>query len=273
MNHGIIHQLFIAYLFASLAFAVQSASADEQPPRFEAADSQGVTATRSDRAVFLTIDATVTGPITLPRLAAPLASMSWQGSETDDGISLKPEQDHWVISWKNRPAQDATLVLLFGAEPILLGELKPTTATTDGSFYLPAHLARTAGEKVRYEPQPFKNTVGYWTGKGDSATWTFKLDKPGRYSVAILQGCGKGQGGSKAILSVMQAQRQVANHEQTFEVVETGHFQNFRWVHVGEIELGIVDNYELTVRPVQIAKAALMDIRAIHLIRLPDEKK
>jgi len=55
-----------------------------------------------------------------------------------------------------------------------------------------------------------------------------------------------------------------------FEVVETGHFQNFRWVHVGAVELGAEADYELRINPKEIRNAALMDIRAVHLIRLPD---
>lgn len=263
-------------LFASLLPATVSANDQDQdrsdPERFDVADAEGVTAMRDASAVYLKITGDVDGPITIPRLAAPLRSMTWRGSETDDGLRLKPEQETWVISWKQRPEGAATLVLEFDAAPLLPAEVKPVTASADGSFYLPAHLAVTKGEKIRYEPQPYKNTVGFWVGKEDSAAWTIHLDKPGRFNVAVLQGCGKGQGGSKAALSAMQARRHVANHDLTFEVVETGHFQNFRWVHVAEIELGRNDDYELMVRPVEIKKAALMDIRAIHLIRLPDKK-
>ena len=257
---------------AALFFIFVCMPAQAQSERIEALDSQGVLAKRDGNLIYLQVDQDVKSPIVIPRLAAPLRSMHWQGSDADHGLTLKPDQATWQINWDQRPQGSTMLVLEFDAAPLLPSEIKPTTASGDGSFYLPAHLAQTTGEKIRYEPQPNKNTVGYWVGKEDASTWTFKLDKPGRYSVAILQGCGKGQGGSKARLSVMQFQRHVANHELRFEVVETGHFQNFRWVHVGEIELEIIDNYELTILPGEIAKAALMDIRAIHLIRLPDAK-
>ena len=221
--------------------------------------------------LYLQVDASVKGPIEIPRLAAPLRSMMWQGSITDDGISLKPEPDHWVISWKNRPEQDATLVLKFDDEPLLMEELKPIKKTGDGSFYLPANKAVTLGDKIRYEPQPYKNTVGFWVGKEDSATWTIQIDKPGRYNVAVLQGCGKGQGGSTATMSFISPVKDITPAID-FEVVETGHWQNFQWVQHGEVELRHAGEVEVTVAPKQIKKAALMDIRAIHLIRLPDKK-
>ena len=239
--------------------------------RFEAADSEGVTATRYMTTLYLKVDADVKGPIKVPRLAAALVDMGWQGSITDDGVGLKPEPDHWVITWKNRPAQDATLMIQFDSEPLLLSELKPIKKSGDGSYHLPGYLAATYGEKLRYEPQPYKNTVGFWTVKNDYATWTIQLDKPGRFNVAVLQGCGKGQGGSQAVMKFISSVKDITPTIE-FEVVETGHFQNFRWVHLGEVELRHAGEVEINVAPKQIKKAALMDIRAVHLIRLPDKK-
>ena len=255
-----------------LVFFALPAAGEVQSKRFEAADSEGVIASRDSTALYLQVDANIKSPIKIPRLAAPLRSMIWQGSITDDGLSLKPEQDHWVINWKNKPAKNATLMIQFGDVPLLLDEVKPIKKSTDGSFYLPAHKAFTAGEKIRYEPQPHKNTVGYWTGKKDSATWTFDLKEPGQFNIAILQGCGKGQGGSAAAIRFRHTSANVIDEMLSYTVKETGHFQNFQWSHAGEIELSSPGVIEIMIGPGQIKKAALMDIRAIHLIRLPDKK-
>lgn len=243
-------------------------SAEQQ--RFEAAESKDVQATRGERTVRLLIAAKMDGPVTIPRLAAPLRSMHWEGEDADAGLRLKPEQETWIITWKKRPKGDATLVLEFDAEPLLLSEVTPAEPAGDGSFYLPAHLAVTRGEKIRYEPQPYKNTVGYWAGKEDSAAWTIKLDQPGRFSVAVLQGCGRGQGGSQASISFISPVKDVYPSID-FEVVETGHFQNFQWHHLGEVQIRHTE-VEVIVAPKNISKGALMDIRAVHLVRLPDAK-
>ncbi|MBX2850950.1 MAG: hypothetical protein KTR15_04295 [Phycisphaeraceae bacterium] len=259
-------------LIVVIALIASSYSTNAQIERFEAADSEGVTATRDSTTLYLQVDADVKGPVKIPRLAAPLSSMMWQGSITDDGIRLKPEPDHWVIHWKNRPAEDATLVLQFGDEPLLMEEIKPIKKSADGSFYLPAHKAIIEGKKIRYEPQPYKNTVGFWTGKDDVAAWDIELDKPGRFSVAVLQGCGKGQGGSDAKIVFIAGEGKESDRLD-FQVIETGHFQHFCWVHLGEFELTIPGRVSIIVAPKHIKQAALMDIRAIHLIRLPDKKK
>lgn len=263
-----LNLLLLLTLLASSAFP---AIAENQPERFEAADSKGVTATRGGNTLLLEVEEGVKSPIKIPRLAAPLRTINWQGAEQSSGLQLKPEPDHWVISWKGRPKGASTIVLKFDDAPRLLSELKPVRATGDGSFYLPAHLATTRGDKLRYEPQPNKSTVGYWAGKQDSASWNIELEKPGRFNVAVLQGCGKGQGGSTAAMSFISPVKDITP-KIDFEVVETGHWQNFQWVQLGQVELRHSGEVEVMVAPKQIKKAALMDIRAIHLIRLPDKK-
>ena len=100
---------------------------------------------------------------------------------------------------------------------------------------------------------------------------TLKVETPGRFNVGILQGCGKGQGGSDAVINIQNSTDQ-SSTKLDFKVEETGHFQNFKWRTIGEIELS-QGQQTLEIRPVKIANKALMDVRAIHLVRLPAPKK
>src|SRR4051812_38230816 len=43
------------------------------------------------------------------------------------------------------------------------------------------------GKTLRYEPDPKKNTLGYWTDVADWASWEFTVNHPGKYAVEILQ--------------------------------------------------------------------------------------
>ena len=83
--------------------------------------------------------------------------------------------------------------------------------------------------------------------------------------MAVLQGCGKGQGGSDAVISLRQDGQVKA--ELTFQTIDTGHFQNFRWNHLGMIELPAAGTYQLRIDATRIAKVALFDVRTIHLVR------
>lgn len=211
-------------------------------------------------------------PIKVPRFAAPLRKAGWIGEHGEIALDLTPEIDHWILTWPKttiQPNETGRVLLQFDAKPLLLNEVKPLRPAADGSLFLPAHLATTRGDKLRYEPQPFKNTVGYWTNVSDSANWQVEIDRPGKFNLAILQGCGTGQGGSLAKIEVIdQADKLLSESE--FEVLETGHFQNFQWIQRPmPIEIKVPGIYSIRAVGVKISKNAMMDIRAVHLIRLP----
>ena len=74
---------------------------------------------------------------------------------------------------------------------------------------------------LRYEPLPHKNTLGFWTQADDWASCEFTVTKPGTFTVEVLQGCGKGSGGSEVEVAV-------GEQTLTFTVEDTGGFQNFK---------------------------------------------
>ena len=139
----------------------------------------------------------------------------------------------------------------------------PNPAANDGSITLAARSAEIHGITLRYEPLPHKNTVGFWTNPDDYATWEFTVAKPGRYEVEILQGCGKGQGGSEAKIVV-------GGQTLAFTVEDTGHFQNFVPRTIGTVKIDQPGRMTLELRAVKKAKAAVMDCRQITLRPVKD---
>ena len=100
----------------------------------------------------------------------------------------------------------------------------------DGSVELDASDATVHGVTLRYEPNPKKLCLGYWSNPADWASWRFEVGTPGPYRVEIQQGCGAGHGGSTAKVVVADAAFE-------FTVEDTGHFQNFRAREVGTSSL------------------------------------
>lgn len=133
-------------------------------------------------------------------------------------------------------------------------------ATRNGFIRLLARDATVAGEKLCYEPQPEKDTLGYWVNAADRAWWDFRLDEPGRYRVTVLQGCGAGQGGSTVELNTGASGLE-------FTVEETGHFQRFVPRAVGTLDLP-AGNVRLVVTPLEKKAAAVMDLRSVTLERI-----
>jgi arylsulfatase A-like enzyme len=126
-----------------------------------------------------------------------------------------------------------------------------------GDIRLHARDARIHGQRLRYEPQPNKNVLGYWTNADDWAEWEFDVQKPGVYEVEVQQGCGKGNGGAKVAVKV-------SGQTLTFEVQDTGHFQQMIQRVIGEVEL-TGGMHSLAVKPQSKPGKAVMDLRRVVL--------
>lgn len=132
-------------------------------------------------------------------------------------------------------------------------EVKPAD---DGTVHLLAKDATTWSENLRYEPKPEKNCLGYWTEKEDFAEWEFTVDKAGKYQVTVHQGCAGG--GSEVAV-------QFGEQSLKFTVQDTGGFQNWTPVNVGELEIKEPGTYRLAVKPQSKAGKAIMDVQKIIL--------
>lgn len=128
-----------------------------------------------------------------------------------------------------------------------------------GDIRLFAKDARIHGTKARYEPQPHKNTIGFWTQPEDWVSWDFQVANAGRYEVEVQQGCK--DGGSEVAV-------EVGGKALTFTVVGTGHFQQFIQKTIGVVELP-AGPQTLAVKPARKEGAAVMDLRRVVLRPAP----
>jgi hypothetical protein len=127
---------------------------------------------------------------------------------------------------------------------------------------LHARDATVRGEKLRYEPEPHKDTLGFWVRAEDRAEWEFEVPAVGAYTVEVLQGCGKGSGGAEVELSA-------AGQAVTFTVEETGHFQRFVPKSVGTLNFEKAGKHTLSVRAKSKPGPAVMDLRRVTLKAAP----
>ncbi len=223
------------------------------------------------------------GKIEFPRLFNPIRQVYWQPDDPDlqpIPLSIEVLPASWILKCDavpNSSMNGQLIVEVVGRVQLKLEQA--IRAEPDGSFNLKACSGITLGKMLRYEPQPHKNTVGYWTRVDDRVRWPIEIDRAGEFTIGILQGCGAGQGGSKAAFRLTGPVDPKIAFESTepsktvdseeFEVIETGHFQNFQWRHIGQVTVTEPGIYFAEAVPIQIAKAALMDIRCIQLNRNP----
>lgn len=126
-----------------------------------------------------------------------------------------------------------------------------------GALHLPASLAEVHGSMLRYEPQPHKNTLGYWTHAEDWASWDLLVDQPGEFHAILRHGCGNGSGGS-------EVQIVIGEKSLSFTVAETGGFQNWVDKDIGTLTLP-AGRHTLSIRPKSKKGAAIMDVQSVTL--------
>jgi hypothetical protein len=137
-------------------------------------------------------------------------------------------------------------------------DYKPNPPSKDGTITLHARTATVTGVMLRFEPLPHKNTLGFWVNKDDAASFEFTIEKPGTYTVQVLQGCGKGSGGAEVELAV-------GSSSLTFTVKDTGGFQAFEARDVGTLTIDKPGRHTLTVKAKTKPGVAVMDLRQVVL--------
>jgi arylsulfatase A-like enzyme len=143
-----------------------------------------------------------------------------------------------------------------GSSPPLPDKVVPQMG--DGRIFLHARDVQVHGTTVRYEPQPNKNTVGYWTRLEDWISWDFQVNEPGVFEFEVLQGCGPGSGGSEVTFSI-------GDQSLSMVVQDTGGFQNFVSRDLGQIRFDKPGRSTLTVKPKSKPGLAVMDLRSVTL--------
>lgn len=180
-------------------------------------------------------------------------------------LSKDPSESRNLIDEKRDIADNLKKKLTTWRQEINAKMMTPNPAYTpnlqgkDGTIILPARWAEVHGTTLRFEPLPHKNTLGYWVNPKEWASWEFTVTTPGKFTVEVLQGCGKGNGGSSVDVEVGET-------KLNFIVEDTGGFQNFKPREIGTVTLDKAGRFSLAVKPQKKTAAAVMDIRQIRLI-------
>jgi hypothetical protein len=214
-----------------------------------------------DDAVHLYVDEwPADGKVAMPRLNNPIGTVYLLNDPAKAPLGFQPNLVDWTISKPKSGGGGPDIVVVeVKGKPHPAGDPVVVEPSDDGLISLAAHNAVCHGRLLRYEPQPHKNTVGYWTDENDWCEWRFKVTRPGSFKVLLLQGCGKGQGGSSI--------RIIAGGRTLDYVVEdTGHFQSFVERAAGTLKIEQAGTFALEIRAVKKAKGAIMDVRQVRLL-------
>jgi eukaryotic-like serine/threonine-protein kinase len=125
----------------------------------------------------------------------------------------------------------------------------------DGSLRLGAAAAVINGDSLVFEA-PFAN-LGYWRSTNDNAVWTFQIEKPGTFVLALDYACADKDEGNTY-------EATIADTVHRGVVAGTGSYFRYRVMTIGELDLP-AGTHRLEVRPAGLIKGALFDLRAVIL--------
>jgi arylsulfatase A-like enzyme len=186
-------------------------------------------------------------------------------------LKSDPSESRNIVAQKPAVARDLSEKLAawqkeVGAKmPTPNPDYRPNPSNKDGVITLHARTALVTGTQLRFEPLPHKNTLGFWTNTDDIATFDFTVEKPGRFTVEVLQGCGKGSGGAEVELRLVEPGASAPGVSLSFTVKDTGGFQNFEAREVGTLGVEKAGRHSLIVAAKTKPGVAVMDLRQIVL--------
>jgi alpha-L-fucosidase len=191
------------------------------------------------------------GKLVVPGLKNPVKSArllaggrKLKASSTADGVELQiPATAPDKIS--------STIVLQIKGAPEIA--VTPITQESDGSVRLMASEADLHGG-LQYESGHGKDNIGYWWNAEDTASWTFKIDRPGKFKVSA----------EIAALESAGFEVIVGGQKLSGKSPATKDYTKFKRMAVsGEIELA-AGSVTLTVKPVA-EKWQAMNLRSVTL--------
>jgi alpha-L-fucosidase len=152
-------------------------------------------------------------------------------SATDDGVLIE-------VPATAPDAISSTIVLKFKGQPEVEGVVLKQSA--DGTVALAAADADLHGG-LQYESGNGKDNIGYWTDPSDYASWTFKVNQPGKYAVTAVT-ADQGTGNYQVSLGDQKISGTAPN---------TGDYTTFQSTRlIGALEISAPGIVTLTVKPV-----------------------
>lgn len=135
-------------------------------------------------------------------------------------------------------AISSTVALTIQGQPEVTVALPGQAA--DGSVTLPASEADLQGS-LRYEVAGGKDNIGYWTEPHDTASWTFSVTRPGKFTVSA----------DIAAEAAGQFEISVPGQQLRATAPRTGDYTKFQRIEIpGQLDLANAGEFTLVVQPV-----------------------
>ena len=164
---------------------------------------------------------------------------------TDQSLQSRVDTDGVVIDVPAQPLDPIDTVIVARVRGELQIEKVLPRQAASGTMALPATLAdlhAPAGRHPNVESIDGKSSIGYWTNDRASISWQFKIDKPATFDVVAE--IATPATGSRFEIAL-------GDEKLTAEAPNTGSYQTFQTVTLGQLHISEKGDHELSVNPVQ----------------------
>lgn len=187
------------------------------------------------------------GPAKARLLAAPKTKLKTAATATGLQVFLPAAAPDTV----------ASVLALELKEPVRLAPVLPRKQEADGILRLPAEDVEILGKDARLEGDEEPN-IGYWTNPRDALQWKAQVDKPGAFSFTLNQSVDPEFAGAEYEVTV-------GGQVLRAKAVTTDGWSDYRAVSLGTVHLTVPGVVTVSVRPVQVPRGAVMNLRSVVL--------
>jgi putative membrane-bound dehydrogenase-like protein len=180
----------------------------------------------------------------IDELASTGRSLMPEGLEAD----LKPAELADLVAYLNEGAERPKVIA--GNHP------ESVRQAGDGTIRLDASRAAVFGPTLTYESD--HGNLGSWQSSDDHASWSFRVDRPGTFTITLEWACADESAGNGYEL-------RVGSRTVKGTVGATGSWSRYQSIFVGEVTLG-TGTERLEIRPIASPRGALLDLRAVVLV-------
>jgi len=205
------------------------------------------------------------GPVRLPGLKGKVQSVRMV-DERCGKAACKVTEEEGVPFLQIEPPETPDLVatvvaVAFDGPPEVdpaLAQGPPIFQGEGGRIVLRADRAVIHGNSAKYESGGGKDNIGFWTNASDWVSWPVKVTQPGTFKVEVTYAAAPGSGGAR--YHVCADAQKVAG-----TVKETGAWNAFKTVPLGEIKIPKAGAVSVAVKPQSKPGEGVMNLKAVTL--------
>ena len=175
-------------------------------------------------------------------------------SQTPDGL---------VVELPAKKVSDYACTLKIAGtdlQPVTVAEVvEPVRPDSQGTLTLGAAVAELHGDQIKQEEQGGQPNIGFWDRADEWVSWKAQLPKTGKFKISVS--CASLNPDPEFVV-------EVAGQKFNAKAPQTGGWDEFKTVEVGQVEIKQAGELAIAIRPRDAQTWKAINLREVKLIRV-----